>query len=553
LAVVGGAALAGIAPGSAWGDTLVTHDDQAGSYVRYDGGTDSTMEGCSTGRRTQNEPSVAVDPTDPEGDVVVAGANDYCAEITSGIGGTWVGYYRSTDGGATWNDSLVPGYPADDSPAGEASPVKGVCGVAGDPTQAFAADGTLYYGFICFNRAKPQNGGIYLARYDNHGASYTRTTLIEPGTPSTFGLFQDKINLAVDQSSGGPTSGNIYVAWARYSGANVSDVILFTRSTDGGQTFSRPARIANGPGELQFTDVAVGPDGAVYVTYRSYSKQRAQDNAIWIVKSADGGRSFGRPRLVSSIDPFDSIDYGPDTCGDGPFLCDSGLTYARFSSLSAVAPDDAGVHVVWSARNASGQAKIFVSTSPDGESWPNAPQQLDSVATGHQFFPDVTSAGGRLTAVFQDSRSDPAYDPDLPPGNTASGQNSGDVVQAFAATSTDGGQTWSEPPSPVSDAGSNPNWEVRGLVRSPFFGDYNYTGAVPGQSYVVWTDTRDLVPGSDPRGTAKPGGVDTFDGFQECDWVPDDINAPSYSSPTFDDPCLSQGALDQNIYVASGP
>jgi hypothetical protein len=31
--------------------------------------------------------------------------------------------------------------------------------------------------------------------------------------------------------------------------------------------------------------------------------------------------------------------------------------------------------------------------------------------------------------------------------------------------------------------------------------------------------------------------------------VPNDINAPSYSSPSINDPCLSQGGLDQNIYA----
>jgi hypothetical protein len=69
----------------------------------------------------------------------------------------------------------------------------------------------------------------------------------------------------------------------------------------------------------------------------------------------------------------------------------------------------------------------------------------------------------------------------------------------------------------------------------------------------VWTDTRDLVPGTDPRGTAKPGGVDTFDGAQTCTWVPNDINAPAFSSPSIGDPCLSAGGLDQNIYVARLP
>ena len=42
-------------------DTRVTNDSN-GSYARYDGAVDETMASCSTGRRTQNEPSVAIDP-----------------------------------------------------------------------------------------------------------------------------------------------------------------------------------------------------------------------------------------------------------------------------------------------------------------------------------------------------------------------------------------------------------------------------------------------------------------------------------------------------------
>jgi hypothetical protein len=545
-AVLALAALPAVAPA----DTRVTRDATPGSYVRYDGATDPTMQACSTGHRTQNEPSVAVHPANP--DVVVAGSNDYCAEMTNGIGNVWGGYYRSSDGGQTWTNSLVPGYPADASPAGRASPTQGVCAAAGDPTQAFDAAGRLYYGFICFNRAKPTNGGIYVARYDDDGARYVRTTLVEPGTPSVLGLFQDKINLAVDQSTGQATSGNVYVAWARYSGGTTNNVILFSRSTDGGVTWSRAERIANAPGELQFTDIGIGPDGAVYVTYRSYdSSSSRQENAIHIVRSTDGGASFGEQRLVARIDPFDSTDFGPDTCGDGPFVCASGLTYARFSSQSAVAADAAGVHVTWSARDADGQAKIFVRNSPDGITWSSPTQPIDTAPRGHQWFPDIASASSRLSVVFQDSRADPSYSSLLPPGNTATGANSGPVVQTFVASSADGGGTWSE--AQVSTAGSNPNWEVRGSSRSPFFGDYNYVSATGGARYAVWTDTRDLVPGTDPRGTAKPGGVDTFDGAQTCAWVPNDINAPAYSSPSIGDPCLSAGGLDQNIYVVRLP
>jgi len=96
------------------------------------------MLACSTGRRTQNEPSVAVHPAKP--DVVVAGSNDYCAEMTNGVGNVWAGYYRSANGGQTWSNSLVPGYPTDASAAGRASPTQGVCASVLDAMAATALD-----------------------------------------------------------------------------------------------------------------------------------------------------------------------------------------------------------------------------------------------------------------------------------------------------------------------------------------------------------------------------------------------------------------------------
>jgi hypothetical protein len=535
-----------LGPPVAGADVRVTNDD-GGAYVSSTGGgTDATLQACGSGRRTQNEPSVAIDPSSPN--VVVAGANDYCAEIVSGVGNLWTGYYRSTNGGTTWTNSLVPGYPGDTSAAGEASPAHGSCAAAGDPTQSFDGEGRLYYGFICFNRAQPTNGSIYVARFDDHGATYVRTVRVARGTPSVWGLFQDKINVVAD-----PASGNVYVAWARYPGQSSNNDVYFSRSTDGGRTFSRPFRVAQGLSEEQFADLAVGPDGTIYLTYRTIAHQTSTEDAVWLARSTDEGVSFGAPVRVAGITPFDSEEFsgnGASDCGDGPFACPSGLTYARFSSLSAVAADGAGVHVVWNAKLPTGQSKVFVRNSPDGVSWPTGPVLVDTAPTGHQIFPDIAAGGGVLSVVFQDSRTDPAYSPSLPPGDTATGANSGDVLDAIVARSTDGGQTWTE--TTASTAGSNPNWEVRGFMRSPFFGDYNYVSRVGGLSAATWTDTRDLVPGTDPRETGADDDADGFDGAQTCTWVPNDIDAAAYESPTMADPCMSVGGLDQNIYFAGG-
>jgi hypothetical protein len=366
-------------------EARVTQDDTAGSYALAGGGTDATMTACSTGRRSQNEPTIAVDPHNTQ--VVVAGSNDYCAAIVNGD--VWAGYYRSTDGGNSWSNSLVPGYPDDSSAAGVASPAHGSCAAAGDPSQAFDLNGNLFYAFICFNRSGPVNGSVYAAKYVNDGATYDRTVLIKRGTPSGLflsGLFQDKINLTVDQS-GSRFSGNVYVAWSQYNGFAPTNAVLFSRSTNQGLSFSPAVRVT--PVELgtaSFADLGVGPDGAVYLTYITYPSQGRRTSDIWLQKSMNGGVSFGPARRVASITRFDSDQFsggiGAVDCGDGPFACPSGFTYSRFFSSSAVAADANGVHVVYAAERPDGQSKVFVRNSPDGVSFPTAPLQLDAVATG---------------------------------------------------------------------------------------------------------------------------------------------------------------------------
>lgn len=154
--------------------------DQA--YVRHDGLTDVTIANCSddssdptpdgappagdgsaegSGERQQNEPTAAVNPLDATR--MTAGANDYCTVQT--IGDAWAGFYYSADGGASWTNSLLPGYGTDTSAAGQTSPLFGFVTGAGDPVQAWDRANHLYYGGIAFNRTQPVNGSIWLARY----------------------------------------------------------------------------------------------------------------------------------------------------------------------------------------------------------------------------------------------------------------------------------------------------------------------------------------------------------------------------------------------------
>ena len=101
-------------------DVPVTVD---AAYVKANGRVPTpgdAITACGANRRQQNEPSTAIDARMT--DVVVAGSNDYCTVQLAG--GTWAGFYRSTDSGRTWTDSLLPGYPTDQSPEGKASPLQ---------------------------------------------------------------------------------------------------------------------------------------------------------------------------------------------------------------------------------------------------------------------------------------------------------------------------------------------------------------------------------------------------------------------------------------------
>jgi hypothetical protein len=264
-------AVLGLSPATA---TVPVGSDVAVSvdapYVKANGrtpGSGDAITACGQNRRQQNEPSAAVDPREPS--IVVAGSNDYCTVEVAG--GTWTGFYRSTDRGATWQDSLLPGYPTDTSPEGLASPLqrRGITN-AGDPVQAWDTQGRLFYMGNAFNRTAPQNGSVWIATYDQDAARYVRTVIVGSGSPALNGRFNDKTAIEVDRGVNSPYAGNVYGAWSIFQGIGGNNSIQFTRSTDHGATFSHAAKISTGSKNVQFADIAVTSNGTVYLAYRQF-------------------------------------------------------------------------------------------------------------------------------------------------------------------------------------------------------------------------------------------------------------------------------------------
>jgi hypothetical protein len=537
--------------------------DTGSSYVSSDqlaGGTysDTVLTRCGTDRRMQNEPTLAIDPRNAT--VWASGSNEYCTVPT--VGDAWAGFYRSTDTGATWTDSLLPGYKGDTSAQGTSSPlhqmVLGGAIAAGDPVMSWDGQGNLYYMGNNFNRGtengvsgrfKDNTGDVWVATYapadpadsSTDGSKYVRTVIL---ATNTFGLgsFNDKTNLMVD-----PATGYVYASWSEFHGSGCNQ-IDFSRSTDHGATFSAPMKLSSGICGNQGPSIAIGPSGHVYVAWEattggSFGQGPKAVNGFALVSSANSGRSFTQPSIVTTYTPFVGEAFsgnGARECGDAPFNCPSGFTFPRFDLAGPylAADNNHGTLVAaFQAAQSDGQGQIETMYSADGGTTWSSPVLLASNATGHQFYPFLTASNGRVSAIWYDSQGDPNYAPTRPPCNDVNGVTTA-CLNVRYAESTDGGKTWSTSIQ-VTDVPTNPNYEQFGGRLVPFFGDYITVAAQGDTIGAVWTDQRDTVgapdasadnDGADVAGDPETGGSCTS-AFTTC----------------FD----GTGGLDQNIYASS--
>jgi hypothetical protein len=501
----------------------------------------------------QNEPTLAIDPRDSS--VWTSGSNDYCTVPTAGD--AWTGYYRSTDGGGHWTDSLVPGYAGDPSAQAQGSPLhqmvlRGAL-AAGDPEQAWDGQGDLFYMGNNFARGNPDGGSpitrgnfgdIWVTTYapanaadpGTDGAKFVRTVLLATNT-SGIGRFNDKTGLAVDQKTG-----NVYAAWSVFHGSGCNE-IDFARSTDHGATFSPPKKVSAGICGNQGPYMAIGPTGQLYLTWGATtggSKGQNGVNGAAFITSTDAGASFGAPRLVATYPPFVSGDFsgnGARECGDSPSDCPTGFTFPRFDLAGpTIATDNTSGSVVlaFPVKQASGQGLIESIRSTNGGATWSSPSVVAPSSSGQQFYPWATGSSGRISVIWYDSRGDPTYGPTRPPCNSATGQTSA-CLNVEYASSTDGGKTWSGATS-ITDTKTNPNLEQFGGRLVPFFGDYITVAAVGDTIGAVWTDQRNAATAPDASGDND--GAD----------VAGDPETGGACTSSLDACFDGTGGLDQNIY-----
>jgi len=394
---------------------------------------------------TQSENSIFVDPNNIDNIV-----NSNNSEANGNVYGT--SGYMSGDGGNTWTGSVQA--------TGGAN--------SGDPATVIGNDGTYYVGHITSNLGQ----GIAIS--NDQGQTWNSVQVAPP--PSGFFSVLDKNHLWIDNCVTSQHEGNLYDAYTPLGGSGANDSqIEFTRSTDGGYTWSTGISISNAisaGSHNQGVNINSGPNGEVYAVWAVYDNSGSDETALGFAKSMDGGATFtSAQRIITNIRGIRDSETSK---------------YMRVNSFPVMAVDQSNgpysgnIYVVWTnigvpGINTGPDIDIYmIKSSSQGQFW-SQPIRInqDPIGQGNEhFFPWITCDpdNGTLSVVFYDDRD----------------VTSSTATEVFVAISNDAGDSWVD--FRVSDVSFTPS-PIPGLAAD-YFGDYIGITARDRHVYPCWTDNR---------------------------------------------------------------
>lgn len=437
-------------------------------------------------KNKQNEPSIAQNPRNP--DNLIAGANDQfdepaCSDATPTSpsscprqpGTSISGYYASFDGGVTW--------PAECQNRLKLPDVFGEYAF-GDPVLTFDSLGNAYYGTLAFPNdasAGAAPSDFFVAKSTDGGCHYT--SIVKVNGPGE-GIFDDKDALIADANPNSPFHDNVYAAWMKLPGHSLANQILFSRSTDGGATWSKPKQLtpADSTADTARSGAAVqvGPKGEVYVFWVNTKGNANHPPAISMTVSLDGGKTFlpnGQSITVATVTDDGSIMPGT-----------SFRQGARIFSSVTVGPDGT-IYVAWCNRINNHTSVMATRSTDGGKTW-SISIAAGNVSNRSAFFASITADPtdkNKVNLVFQALDDKPVK---TDPGAGVVSYDS------YFSQSTNSGISFGTSVK-ISTAPSDPDGSsLNGLLGAQFLGDYitAVTDSRGGQVFAVWTDSRNASP-----------------------------------------------------------
>jgi hypothetical protein len=420
---------------------------------------------------------------------MVAGANSFyrdpAAACQAPIGASKTygtqALYGSTDGGKTWVYHCAPW------PATLTGGVSGADAWFGsDPALAWDGNGNAYavYMLLSLNSTTNAAGAaIVVAKSTDVGQTWTPLGVVVDHITSSS-AFDDKEMVAIDTSNGVYSHpGRMYVIW------DENNVERVAYSDDG---VAWTTKILSTPLYSVGADVKVGPDGTVYAVwnrvYLPNNLGQAQGDDTYFSKSTDGGATWTAPVKIFThtlasfqtyykpaaqnergVNSFPSLDI--DRNPSSPFF---GRLYIAYADTTLT----------------FGQIDVYARTSSNGgTTWSNRLKVNDDTAGVTHIFPwlGVDPTDGTVNVAWYDTRND-SVDQERTQIFYARSSNGGTSFEPNVNLTDSGAKFSNQVAYSDEDSWSNLN------MNPNQYGDYLGVAAINRKVQVVWTDSRQFYP-----------------------------------------------------------
>ena len=397
---------------------------------------------------TQTEPYLAINPEDFTN--LLAG---YKENHFENGGARALNYSVSFDGGKSWIEGILPKLTIVDGGPWEK---------ASDPWVAYAPGDTAVFASLLFNETTPDNA-IGVSISTDGGLTWDPPVEVFRSTDD----FNDKEAVTVDTFPTSPHLGNIYVGWdinVNQGGQFVDQQLVVARSTNGGKSYRRPARIRK-TGTNIGAIPRVGPDGTVYAIWSGGPGTQDQILSIYFSKSENGGRTWSKPEPIALM-----LAVGVPDQRVGDIL-------ASF----AVDPINGDLYVAWEDARWTGVDHATLMYSRDGgKTWSEPKRVSDGPAGAASYTVSVAvNHMGHVAVSYYSQRNDPTRS---------------FFVDEYIRISKDGGLKFQK-----SRRASRRSFDVRFAAQSRgfFLGDYVGLAAADKRFHLLWTATP-LLSSIDP-------------------------------------------------------
>jgi hypothetical protein len=395
------------------------------------------------------EPWVAVNPAN-RSNLIGVWQQDRWSD--GGAHGLVAGF--SFDGGQTWGKTALP----------FSACARGGLAYerASDPWVSIGPDGTAYAVSISFNQSNNSNA-VAAAVSKNGGQTWINLSVIIANNEPTLQFFNDKESVTANPVKAGVA----YAVWDRLELPNGNPranrrtaafrgPTLFSKTVDGGQTWSSPSVIVTVPSRQQTigNQIVVDPrNGTLYNFFNLISPPFSKSaGKVAFIKSTDDGATWTKPRIITGLQTVSVTD--PNT-GEA-------VRTGDIIPEPAIDPATGQLYVVWqdSRFNGGHFDEVAISTSTDGGQTWSAPIRVNTPTGRPAFTPAVrVNSPGTVAVTYYDFRT-------LMDGNTTTLP-----TKYWLTTSTNGGQTFNEG-VPLLGEGVSFDMKTAPQAGGFFVGDY---------------------------------------------------------------------------------